>query len=97
MTERRWQKGQILQFLGCKHADGSLAPKGALDFIEYFQPGDVVKIYYTNPLPQAEYPYTIFPVDFDPLSTEEEDNYQEMCVRENELGELNLGSIEDYM
>ena len=97
MTERRWQKGQILQFLGCKHADGSLAPKGALDFIEYFQPGDVVKVHSVNPVSEAEYPYVVFPVDFDPLNPGVDEVYEEVSLREGELGELNLGSIEDYM
>ena len=97
MIDRRWQKGQILQFLGCKHADGSFATKGSGDFIDQFKPGDVVRVHSVNPLPQAMYPYTVFSVDFDPLSLDEEESYGEPCVRESELGELNLGNIEDYM
>lgn len=97
MTERKWQKGQVLQFLGCKHADGSDAPIGALDYIDNLKPGGVVKVYLVNPISSAEYPYTILPVDFNLSDLEEDDPYEEINVREIELGELNLGNIEDYM
>jgi len=97
MIDRRWQKGQILQFLGCKHADGSVATKGSEDFIDQFKPGDVVRVHSVNPLTQAMYPYTVFHVDFDIESVVEDEVYEETCVRESELGPLNLGNIEDYM
>lgn len=93
----KWQKGQILQFLGCKHQDGSDAGKESVDFTEAFKPGDVVKVYHVSILPQSEYPYTVFPVNFDIESLDEDEVSEEICVRESELGELNLGSIEDYM